>query len=267
MISYREILSVSERTGVAAETVEKDYCLTWLLIGMAESPPARRWTFFGGTSLHKIHFPDYRFSEDLDFTLESALVPAHAAQTLEKVFERVREKANIVYSLDEKGVSARDGRHLFPLTFDGFPESSREKSLRLDVASGNIFPEPSEFHPLLLTYSDMRGPAPSLRSYSKEAVAVEKMGTLFEGVRREPRDLYDLWFLLKWGHLNGRKMDKGFSRKYGIPMKIALKGLPEKLRNPAFSNLWDVRLRHQVPDLPEISAVLKETTTLLRDRY
>lgn len=48
----------------------KDYVLSWLLLGISKNPIlSDNLVFKGGTVLKKVYFPDYRFSEDLDFTL------------------------------------------------------------------------------------------------------------------------------------------------------------------------------------------------------
>ncbi|WP_419950529.1 nucleotidyl transferase AbiEii/AbiGii toxin family protein [Candidatus Palauibacter sp.] len=49
--------------------MELDYALGWALRGIADHEYlAGRLVFKGGTCLRKCYFPDYRFSEDLDFT-------------------------------------------------------------------------------------------------------------------------------------------------------------------------------------------------------
>jgi len=48
--------------------LEKDYALTNLLSVIARFPRIDSMVFKGGTALKKIHFEDFRFSEDLDFT-------------------------------------------------------------------------------------------------------------------------------------------------------------------------------------------------------
>ena len=49
--------------------MELDYALGWALRGIAGLPYlAGVWSSMGGTCLRKCYFPDYRFSEDLDFT-------------------------------------------------------------------------------------------------------------------------------------------------------------------------------------------------------
>jgi len=49
--------------------LERDYCLAWFLVGLGQSRLGQILIFKGGTALKRCHFGDYRFSEDLDFTL------------------------------------------------------------------------------------------------------------------------------------------------------------------------------------------------------
>ena len=61
-------LTKNNRT-IPVKAIEKDYVLSWILIGIAKSKISDMVTFKGGTALKKFYFPNYRFSEDLDFTL------------------------------------------------------------------------------------------------------------------------------------------------------------------------------------------------------
>jgi len=51
------------------KTIEKDYVLSWLLVGMSKTKLNEVLAFKGGTALKKIYIKNFRFSEDLDFTL------------------------------------------------------------------------------------------------------------------------------------------------------------------------------------------------------
>jgi len=51
------------------EVLERDYLLSWILVGISHVPALRDTLVFkGGTALRKSYFDDYRFSEDLDFS-------------------------------------------------------------------------------------------------------------------------------------------------------------------------------------------------------
>jgi len=71
VITRDEILSVANETGLTPAVVEKDYMLGWLLAAVnANEVFSNSWVFKGGTCLKKCYFETYRFSEDLDFTLQ-----------------------------------------------------------------------------------------------------------------------------------------------------------------------------------------------------
>ena len=70
MIRPGEIQQKARAMGVRDQQIEKDYVLSWILYGIAcHTQFSRAIVFKGGTVLKKVYFQDYRFSEDLDFTL------------------------------------------------------------------------------------------------------------------------------------------------------------------------------------------------------
>jgi predicted nucleotidyltransferase component of viral defense system len=59
-----------QKVGVRDQQIEKDYILSWILFGISKHEYLSKTIVFkGGTVLKKVYFEDYRFSEDLDFTL------------------------------------------------------------------------------------------------------------------------------------------------------------------------------------------------------
>ena len=70
MIQKGEINKKARENRVSDKQIEKDYVLTWVLYGISENEVLKNvLAFKGGTVLKKAYFHDYRFSEDLDFTL------------------------------------------------------------------------------------------------------------------------------------------------------------------------------------------------------
>src|SRR5689334_24244331 len=90
MIDKREILEAASSFSLLPNVVEKDYVLGWILAGIeAHEDLAESWVFKGGTCLKKCFFETYRFSEDLDFTLQDA---SHLDETfLKEVFAEIGE--------------------------------------------------------------------------------------------------------------------------------------------------------------------------------
>ncbi len=65
----RRIRAAATCFDVPRDVVEKDYAIGHMLAATYEHPVLKeRLVFKGGTALRKAYFPDYRFSEDLDFS-------------------------------------------------------------------------------------------------------------------------------------------------------------------------------------------------------
>jgi predicted nucleotidyltransferase component of viral defense system len=65
MIPEREIKEIAREYGVPVSTIERDYAQNWLLKFLGSSFMALK----GGTGIRKVYIENYRFSDDLDFTL------------------------------------------------------------------------------------------------------------------------------------------------------------------------------------------------------
>ena len=83
MIPEAELRGLARRWNVDLMLLDLDYSLGCFLAGLGQQDLAGRLRFKGGTCLHKCYFPDYRFSEDLDFTSETHL----SAATLKEMTE------------------------------------------------------------------------------------------------------------------------------------------------------------------------------------
>jgi len=86
MIPQRSISLLSNRLAreggrrIPEAVLERDYCLAWFLVGLSRSPLRDQLAFKGGTALKRCYFGDYRFSEDLDFTLTEKLILARGPE-------------------------------------------------------------------------------------------------------------------------------------------------------------------------------------------
>ena len=75
MIPQRNLSLLSNRLAkrggrrIPETVLERDYCLSWFLVGLSGTPLNDTLAFKGGTAIKKCYIPDYRFSEDLDFTI------------------------------------------------------------------------------------------------------------------------------------------------------------------------------------------------------
>ena len=97
MIKPGEIQNKAREVEVRDQQIEKDYILSWILKGVAQHEQLSKIIVFkGGTVLKKVYFADYRFSEDLDFTLlDNTITNEQIFEWFKETFEYVKEEANI----------------------------------------------------------------------------------------------------------------------------------------------------------------------------
>jgi len=248
------------------ETVlERDYCLAWFLVGLSQSKLRDLLIFKGGTALKRCHFGNYRFSEDLDFTLARRVEFAEIRSGLEKVYELVAQGSGIRFSFEAEDRQTHVNSYTFYLRYQGpLPTSN---TVKVDITVEEILLFPVEQLPVLRTYQEF-GDVPEDRPiavYSLHEIATEKIVALQDRARNEPRDLYDLWFLtshagIDIGHLIGAITEKlRFRAKdiAGVEGRI----LAKEARLMA---LWKGRLGHQMEALPQYDEVFRTVRRELR---
>ena len=201
MIPQRNISLLSNRLAagggrrIREDVLERDYCLAWFLNALAESDLRPVLAFKGGTALKRCYFADYRFSEDLDFTLRQALPFEEIRTRLEPIYTAVTQQSGIVFGFDRQDPRVRTNTHTFYLRYTGpLPGNS---NLKVDITINEALFFPLANRPVLRGYAEFAD-IPENRSilvYSLDEIAAEKTVALTDPARNEPRDLYDLWYL------------------------------------------------------------------------
>ncbi len=111
MIPQRNISLISNRLVTAGgrripeAVIERDYVLAWFLTGLASHPLRDVLAFKGGTALRRCWFEDYRFSEDLDFTLTHPISLEEILAGLNEIFATVETACGLRLAFD------REDRH------------------------------------------------------------------------------------------------------------------------------------------------------------
>jgi hypothetical protein len=123
VIPQRNIFLLSNRLAaeggmrIREDVLERDYCLAWFLCALAESDLRPVLAFKGGTALKRCYFGDYRFSEDLDFTLQQRVTFEDIRARLERVYAAVLEQSGIFFAFDREdkspGLGARSTKTYF----------------------------------------------------------------------------------------------------------------------------------------------------------
>ena len=137
--------------------------------------------------------------------------------------------------------------------------------IKVDFSRDEALEFPLRREPLQAGYSDCQERDVRLVVYSLEEILVEKLRSLL--TRTEPRDLYDVHYLLTNQVVDIERI------VFGIRPKFEAKGyLVSDLhtilsrRQPTFNQLWLPRLQGQMPDIPPLESVIRETNRILQ-RY
>ena len=245
--------------------LERDYCLAWFLAGLSQSKLRDLLIFKGGTALKRCHFGDYRFSEDLDFTLARKVEFAEIREGLEEVYELVAQASGIRFSFEAEDRQTHVNSYTFYLRYQGpLPTSN---TVKVDITVSEILVFPVEQLPVLRTYpefEDVPGDRP-ISVYSLNEIATEKIVALQDKARNEPRDLYDLWFLTSHAGVDIGPLIGGVTKKMRFREKDPT-GIEERIlaKEARLNVLWNGRLGHQMEALPQYDEVFRTVRRELR---
>ena len=274
-LANRLYVEACERVGkklalrIPETTIERDYCLAWLLCSMTSHPVlSEALAFKGGTALRRVHFGEYRFSEDLDFTLIGDLTLESLFSAFDEVFDKLYEESEIRFRRSDDEPTRHVRNDTFYFNYKGpLPAGNKVK---VDVTRGETVVFALERKPVLGTYgefSDLPN-AKLLQVYSFQEIIVEKTLAVTDGARREPRDLYDLWYISNEGHIpHCEDLIDGLNRKLASREGRADDVLVPRLERveKMLKQTWNARLRAQVMSLPEFDDCYREVKRLLSD--
>lgn len=180
MSSKALITKRASADGVDARTVERDYVLTHIVALISAKDAERKLIFKGGTSLRLLHFDDYRYSADLDYSV----VNANEAEALDLVRSALTggRRPDAIKQLSLNG-AGDEILYVGPL--------GAERPIKLDLADDELVVS-TETRPLLERWPDV--PEVSVASYTTLEITAEKLRCVLQ--RLQCRDFSDLDLLL-----------------------------------------------------------------------
>ncbi len=262
MILQKEIATLAEIQQMPKSTIDKDWALGHFLAAIYSHADLRDVLVFkGGTCLRKCWFPDYRFSEDMDFTSRKSTFQL-TRKHLETICQNLKTNVGMLTQI----VSLRPLKFKDELTgyeaiikFWGADHSRSENppaperwlsSIKIEIILYETLIFSTVLRPIHHGYSDILYlESNQVPCYSIEEVISEKIRALIQRSYTAPRDFFDLWYLTRnIADINYSFVVDGFYRK------MAFKGLLftgiEQLINPAndksLSAAWKNSLAHQL---------------------
>jgi len=258
MIPISELKRIAAKQKVALTVVEKDYVLTWVLYGLSLTSLKDNFIFKGGTALRKIHFPDWRYSEDLDFTVPKALTKEEIIATLDQVTRYINEKVGITLIL--KSIHLNPEYAQVKIQFLG--PLNNKNTIKIDISFNELLVLKPDKKQIISEYSDQE--KHSILAYPLEEALSEKIRSILQ--RGKTRDFYDVWKILKY-HLN--IIDKSLLKDV-LLKKCEFKNIEFKesklfsheLTEPAKA-YWEKALSHQINELPDFDQIITESKDLI----
>jgi len=262
---------------VPMHVIEKDYALSYVLAGIAKQPELSHSLIFkGGTALKKIFFGDYRFSEDLDFSVINAPKGKQLENSLLNALILSKELLNEYGSFDiqlkrnpEKAPHPK-GQDAFNVMVK-FPwQPTPLCRIKVEITHDELVILSPEYKPILHGYEEQIDC--SVSCYYIEEIVAEKLRALLQTHQKlvargwnrpRARDYYDLWRILK-----------NYSAAVDIGRLMTMLDKKCKHRDVSYQNIddffsaelvkeanqhWQATLGVLVCELPACGNVLKET--------
>jgi len=271
MIARGELRRQAAQAGVGVELQERDYALGWFLLGLARTPGFCETVIFkGGTALRKTYFPTYRFSEDLDFTLAQPISKGDLRAGVEATCQQVQRMSGVRMWMalwrQTRDVVGQEAYRI-GVAYTG-PLGGRRSDpprIQLDLTRyERVVLSPIErhvFHP----YSDAPSGIHHILTYRLEEMMAEKLRALLR--RCYPRDLYDVWYLLKHHteHLNRPVLRRTLEEKCRYK-GLAFSSASDFLRlaeREGMAEAWSTSLQRLAFSPPPYETVMAELETIL----
>ncbi len=189
MLTNSQIQRIAQRNGVGMHVQERDYIqhlILWLLYTRSQA-----LIFKGGTALRLVYGGN-RYSEDLDF---NGADDTSALETLWQAVVEGLEDFGIVAEI--RNIWDSDAGYSFDISFQGPLHDGRNRSkgkVRIDI--NQRLEEVKTYRDLVTSpYDDVRPFV--VTALAKDEMLAEKLRAML--IRGKPRDLYDIWLLLRQG--------------------------------------------------------------------
>jgi len=276
----KQIRDIQARSGIGWDIIEQDYVLSCVLFGIANVEKLKSTLVFkGGTALKKCYFQNYRFSQDLDFSVQgehpsgeelhalltkACEIAATQTNELDLQCKRYPEKEPHPEAQEAFIIHARLPWQRDPMT-----------TVKVEVTTQESVLLPPRQSPILHEYDEKIDG--TIFVYQIEEIIAEKIRAILQFSKKlhergwgrsRVRDYYDLWRIF---HEYGQEIDKSILpdlvRQKCIPKHVSFTAVDD-LFTPklmVFLNEWDQWLSAIVPEVPEKEIVILDLRKQLHE--
>jgi predicted nucleotidyltransferase component of viral defense system len=265
-VRLKEIAAIQK---VGFEIIEQDYMLSWLLSGISAHPVLSQILVFkGGTALKKCYFGDYRFSQDLDFTLIKNIeyenlnryVQEACSITQNKLHE-IGEKCEIICQEYQAISPHPQGQKAYVILTGLLWHRKPMIKLMIEITRDELVLNPAEIKNIIHTYGETIDTKIQVYCLEEIIQQIIKMHERGWG-RSRARDFYDIWMIF---NKYEKKLNLDLIRN-NIDKKFAIKDIKFNSINDFFESkyidevirTWNQWLGPFVKNLPEANYVLQD---------
>jgi predicted nucleotidyltransferase component of viral defense system len=258
---------LKERGGrrIPDQTIELDYVLGWFLCEMSGHAFSSSLAFKGGTAIRRCHFGEYRFSEDLDFTLLLEVAFQNIRAVFEEIAASVQTKTRMPFRFSKEDSQNHANSHTFYMAYTG--PMRREHEFKVDVTKTEVITGNLERLKVIKTYPAFDFPDhDGLQVYSIDEIATEKIVALTDPKRSQPRDLFDIWTLVEERDLDLSLLADAIAKKLKFRGRAA-DGMEYEFarKEKMLKATWSSRLDSQMAETPKFEAVFRSVRQSLRN--
>lgn len=259
-MTYKEIQTIAKALRMEEVVIDKDWILGHFLNAMFNFPDiSKNFVFKGGTCLKKNYFEDYRFSEDLDFTLLDKKFVIDD-QLFYKISKLTEENSGAKFHLKKINKQIHNdiaqGYEVTVLYWGAYhkpnqtvlPVNRWQTKIKLDISySEEVILEPEKksiFH----SYSDKAIIQSIIPTYPLNEIVAEKLRSLIQ--RNRPRDIYDLYYLSEIIPFNSYKNILGLLKQKSDSKNINCCYFDDFINQKTYKSnkrAWESSLKYHLP--------------------
>ena len=278
MIKQKEIIQIARKNNVPKNTIDKDWILGHYLNALFSFESLCNVLIFkGGTCIKKCFVENYRFSEDLDFTLKDEKFDIN-----EKLIKKINKVANDIsgakFQLDYLNNTQSediDQGYEIKIKFWGadhhpnqrpLPSPRWQTSIKLDISFSEKLKMKPKVKKIIHPYSDSNLITNNVYAYNLNEIIAEKIRSLVQ--RNRPRDIYDNWYFSRTISKNNYPIIKEILLNKAKDKNIKINNINQFVNNDKKrknQKAWESSLNHQISDgeLPEFEVAYNEVKNFL----
>lgn len=280
MILKKEIANKSVEWNVPPETVDKDWVLGHFLSAFYSIDEHKeKLVFKGGTALRKCYFPDYRFSEDLDFTSRTIDYKL-TDRILNEVIKIAEESSGILFhiqSIVPLELNENLTGYQAKIKYWGANHSKNQEppnpsrwmtNIKVEITLFEIMMFESEMREIAHPFSDsLLKSSTEIYCYKLKEVIAEKIRALVQRSYTASRDYYDIFNLKdSFSEEDWIEIKAAFLEKMKFK-RLKYKNVQQLINDKSIKIIetaWSNSLNHQIPEgkLPDVETVIKELKEL-----